>query len=226
MQSGISTAVTHALIRYRWVLLLIAVVLAFAAYFPGSRLTLDRSIDTMFAPNDPLIADYRHLKRTFQGNDMVLCVYDDEELLDLDQSGIERAEVVAKQLDDVPGVRGALTLGRPLGPRIVENDNPVAEDVRKLFEGFTHGADGRTTCAAVILNKEKQTTEERMATIDGIRSIVENLPDDLQGGVVTGEPVMLDDAFRLIEADGRRLVWLTTFLLSAIILFSFRSPCR
>ena len=63
-------------------LLLIAVVLGVAAYFPGSRLTLDRSIDTMFADRDPLLPPYHHLKRTFGGNDMILCVYDDPELLD------------------------------------------------------------------------------------------------------------------------------------------------
>lgn len=223
MKRETASYITEKLVERRWLLLAIAGLLAIISYPIGGQLALDRSIDTMFAANDPLLPPYHHLKETFQGNDMILCVYEDHDFLKADHSGMQRAESIAKRLEKVDGVRGALTLGRPLGPRVVEKDNAVAEDVRNLFEGFTHGQDEKTVCIALILKADKQTTEERMATIDGIRAVVADLPDGMSGGVVTGEPVMLDDAFRLVEADGQRLFWLTTVLLSLIILVSFRS---
>ncbi len=219
----IQNAVATQLIRFRWLLLGGAAALAMLAWFCGSQLPLDRSVVTMFAPDDPLRKDYERLRKTFHGNDMLMCVYDDPGLLHDDLSGMERAEELATRLETVHGVRGVLTLGRPLGAEIVTDKTSQYSDLRNLLEGFTHGSDGHTACAAVILDEKSNTTEERMATLDEIASIVDNLPEGLSGGVVAGEPVMLDQAFRLIEADGRRLVWLTTTLLGLTILFCFRS---
>ena len=52
---------------------------------------------------------------------------------------------------------------------------------------------------------------------------MKNLPDDLPPGIITGEPVMLHDAFNFLEDDGRRLMITTTLLLGAVILCCFRS---
>ena len=41
--------------------------------------------------------------------------------------------------------------------------------------------------------------------------------------MIAGEPVMVVDGFRYVEADGRRLGWSTTILLALTILACFRS---
>ena len=77
------------LIAARWPLLITAVVLAAAAYGPSRELRFDRSIEHMFAPNDPLLPPYQRLKQQFGGNEVVLAVYQDEHLLDPDGYNLE-----------------------------------------------------------------------------------------------------------------------------------------
>ncbi len=212
---------TAFLIRYRGWLLLAAAILAMGAYLPASRLTLDRSIDTMFAPDDPLLPPYHKLKETFGGNDVVLCVYDDAGLLDEDQQGMQRLSKIGKRLAAVPGVFGILTLELPIGPRVVDPDSAVSTDVRAIFEGYTHGSDGRTACVACMLSSEPEFVANRERTVDELRQAMLDLPDGLSPGIVTGEPVMMVDAFRYVERDGRRLSTMTTLLLAIVIYLSF-----
>ncbi len=213
---------THYLIRYRVCLLIVAGVAAGCALIPASKLKLDRSIDTMFSDDDPLLTPYYQLKRTFGGNDVALCVYDDPELLSEDYRGMVRLAAISERLSRVPGVGGILTLERPIGERVVDKKSLVSEDTRKLFEGYTHGADGRTTSVACMLLPEEETVP-RPETIAGLREEMSHLPDGLAPGVVTGEPVMMVDAFYFVDRDGQRLVWVTTLLLAAVILICFRS---
>ncbi len=220
---NVAEIVTRFLIRRRGWLLLLAGVAAIAAYFPASSLSLDRSIETMFAKNDPLLPPYRRLKRTFGGNDVVLCVYDDPDLLREDEIGIKRLERIGKQLLEIPGVGGILTLQLLLGDRIVDPDSSVSEDMRNLFVGYTHGADSRTTSIACMLLPADETGVSRQDTVDLLRAEMKRLPDGLEPGIIAGEPVMMVDAFRFIERDGKRLVTATTLLLALIILVSFRS---
>ncbi|MEE8451856.1 MAG: hypothetical protein V3R99_08075 [Thermoguttaceae bacterium] len=76
-----SRSISDLLIAWRIPLLLLGVAAAVAAYFPSQDLVFDRSIENMFAPDDPLLEPYAKLKRTFGGNEIVLAVYVDEDLL-------------------------------------------------------------------------------------------------------------------------------------------------
>src|SRR5262245_21634343 len=98
------------LISVRWFLLVFALLSAAAAFFPSRQVRFDRSIEHMFAPNDPLLAPYQRLKRDFGGNEVVMAVYQDEQLLAADGSGIERLAQISQKIKDVPGVRDALSL--------------------------------------------------------------------------------------------------------------------
>ena len=60
-------------------LLGLAVCLAAAALGPSQSLRFDRSIENMFAADDPVLGPYRLLKRTFGASEMVLATYDDEQ---------------------------------------------------------------------------------------------------------------------------------------------------
>ncbi len=219
----VSDYITRTLIRHRLVLFGIAAVIAILSTIPASRLSLDRSIDTMFAENDPLLASYHKLKRTFGGNDVVLCVYDDPELLNEDRSGLKRLTKIGRKLAKAPGVHGILSLDLPIGYNVVDAENEVSQDIRDLFEGYTHGADGRTVSVACMLAPLESAGATRAETVAALREAMQQLPDGLKAGIVTGEPVMLADAFQFIEQDGNRLFTATTILLAIIIFVSFRS---
>ena len=75
-------------IAWRFALLGLAFVAAGVAFFPARQLEFDRSIDSMFAADDPLIGPYHRLQRTFGGNEVVLAVYADPELFNTDATGI------------------------------------------------------------------------------------------------------------------------------------------
>lgn len=206
------------LIAWRIPLLFFAVFTAAVALAPARRLSFDRSIENMFAPDDPLLAPYRQLKRTFGGNEIVVAVYTDEHLFDSDGSGLERLTAIRRRMEAVPGVKGVLSIDQPLGEAIAQ-DTPLAQRVRKLFEGYTHGADGRTVSIGCMLATDAETDVPRAETIEELRRIVEPLPS----GMLTGEPVMVSVGFESVEADGRRLGWASTVLLGATIIACFHS---
>ena len=52
---------------------------------------------------------------------------------------------------------------------------------------------------------------------------MQQLPDGLSDGLVTGQPVMLVDGYRYVKADGQRLTWVATALVALVIAVSFRS---
>jgi len=208
----------RGLISARLPLLLLAVLTAAVAYGLAGRIRFDRTIENMFAPDDPLLVPYHQLKRTFGGNEIVLAVYVDEGLLAPDGSGIERLTGIRQRLEAVPGVKGVLSLDQPIGKAVV-GDTPLAGRVRKLFEGYTHGADGKTVAVGCMLATSAETDVPRETTLAALRRIVEPLPS----GMLTGEPVMVAEGFDSVEEDGRRLGWASTLLLGATIIACFRS---
>jgi predicted RND superfamily exporter protein len=213
----ITRAVVDWLIAWRWSLLLVGLATGAIAFWPAQKLQFDQSIENMFAPSDPLLEPYRKLTRTFGGNEVVLAAYVDPELLTL--AGIERLEKLTQALGGVPGVVVVQSLATtPLGPGIANRANPLAGRLLELFEGYTVGADRRTAAVVCIL-KAGQAAVARRETIDALRAIIDLYPR----GTLAGEPVMIVDGFRYLESDGRLLFSLSTALLIAVILFSFRS---
>ena len=233
-----SEFLARMLIRYRWWLLAVGVLLAILCFGPAQRLDFDRSIENMFAPDDPLLPPYSKLKRTFGGNEVVLAVYQDADLLDDSRRGIERLAEISAALEATPGVRGVLSLAQldvslekmgaaaslfglesvpELG--IVDQDSDLAQRFLRLFQGYTHGADRTTAAVVCMLEASDAARVSRRETIDQLREKIERLAD----GQITGEPVMLVDGFRYIEDDGQRLGVGCTILLSLTILICFRS---
>jgi uncharacterized protein len=221
MMKTFAAKIVDLLIARRIPLFVAAVALAGAAFWPAGGIEFDRSVENMFAPGDPLLEPYLKLKRTFGGNEIVLAVYADDDLLKPDASGIRRLAEVRRKLDAVPGVRAALSLDQPLGmEEIVDPDKQVADWVREQFQGYTHSADGRIAAVVCMLRPESDPdAPPRRTTIDEMRSVVRTLPS----GMIAGEPVMMADGFQYIEEDGRRLGWASTLLLSAVIIVCFRS---
>lgn len=206
------------MVVWRWPLLIAGLVMAIVTWGPARRVDFDRSIENMFAPNDPLLGPYRRVKRLFGGNEIVLAAYADESLFDSSGSGMQRLSRFHQDLSVVPGVRSVLTLDRLIGEAIVE-DSLVARQLRALFADYTHSADGTVAGAVCMLLPESESPLPRRETIERMRTLVNRLPS----GTLTGEPVMVVDGFQLVEADGSLLGISSTVLLALTIAVCFRS---
>lgn len=238
------------LVAARLPLFLLGVLLAALAYFPANSMRFDRSIERMFASNDPLLPPYERLKHDFGGNEVVLAVYRDDDLLKPDGSGIKRLATISQKMKAVSGVRDVLSLAEvnnllerlktsqalqnffsPTaeksydGPPILHPTSELSQRYRSLFEGYTHSYDGKTVALACMLeptNHEATSVDPREQTIETLRQQIENLPDGLRPGVLAGEPVMVVEGFKLLEADGRKLGLWSTVLLGITMLVYFR----
>ncbi|MEX2187024.1 MAG: MMPL family transporter [Pirellulales bacterium] len=202
------------MVRHRLWLLVVAAAIAAWAVVSAPRVEFDRSLENMFAADDPVLPPFRRLKRTFHAGDVVLAAYADDQLFSVD--GLNRSERVAKEIEAIAGVD---TVVGPhssfLKPAILLPKNPWSERLIETFAGFTHSRDGRTAALICVLADDADHT----ATVTAIRDIVERQPL----GVIAGEPVMIVDGFRYLEEDGRRLGWITTALLALVIVICFRS---
>jgi predicted RND superfamily exporter protein len=226
------------LLAGRWFLLLVGIALLAVCAWPAGQVQFDRSIENMFAPDDPLLVPYQRLKRTFGGNEVVVAVYADPELLDPSREGIRRLAEISEALKQTPGVHDVLSLAQldaalaemglalkifglqgPSELGIVDPDNKFAARFRQLFEGYTHGSQGRTAAVICMLQTANRGPADREQTVDLLREKIRVLAD----GMVAGEPVMVADSYRYVEQDGRRLGWVSTVLLSLLILVCFRS---
>lgn len=234
------------LIRWRWPMLFLAAVLAAVSYNTSQQMTFNRSIENMFSERDPQLAPYRRLKQLFHSNEMLLAVYEDPDLLAPGGEGIKRVGQISERLRKIPGVRDVLSLAEinglvagvqrasnPLSifdskkTPLLDPENKLAAEYLKLFEGYTHSADGKLSSLAVMLDPAITPTPDnpdpQRRVVEQVRAVVNELPDGLAPGVVAGEPVMVVDGFQLVEDDGRRLGSWSTCLLGLTLAICFRS---
>ncbi len=98
----------------------LAAVLVAVSYLPAQRLDFDRSVENMFAPDDPLLVPYRQLQRTFGGDDVVMAAYLDPQLMT--EAGMLRVQQLTDRLAAVEGVPSVVSLTTtPLGIEIISN---------------------------------------------------------------------------------------------------------
>jgi predicted RND superfamily exporter protein len=225
------------LLAGRWPLLVLGVLLAVGCFWPSRALQFDRSIENMFASGDPLLPPYARLKQVFGGNEVVVAVYSDPQLLEESRRGVDRLADISRELQATPGVRAVVSLSQidellekislaagslgvtPPAQGIVDSQNALARRFRQLFEGYTHGSNGRTAGVICMLETDAESVRSRQETVDTLRDKIARLA----GGTIAGEPVMVADGFRYVEEDGRRLGWTSTILLSLFLLLCFRS---
>jgi predicted RND superfamily exporter protein len=187
------------LIAARWPLFGLALLLAAAAYYPAQQVRFDRSIENMFAPDDPLLPPYQRLKEDFGGNEIVMAVFRDDNLLAEDGSGIQRLAAISSRMRDVPGVMDVLSLAevnkmlevletgkgnrllgmfrRPRtwnGPAILNPDSPVAARYRELFAGYTHSHDGKTVAVVCMLQPPQQEPQSSIPAASSSRDAHED----------------------------------------------------
>ena len=196
-----------------WLFLLCAVA-AIAGGVLGARLHLDRSIENMFAPDDPILEPYRRLQRTFGEHDIVLLVYSEQ-----DASRPAALEQLAATLADVRATDGVVAAVSLLDPPAASDfeDRGAGRRMRRAFSGYTHNDDLDALGIVCLVARPKPGGPPRRATLAGLRAIAEQLPD----GTIVGETVLVEEAFDMLEADGARLNLWCTALLVAVILLCF-----
>jgi len=213
------------LLRYRIGLFVGAAAISAFAFVEASKLTLEQSIESLYALEDPHLVDYQESKALFGGDEFVIVVYEDPELLTPD--GLARVRSFSDQLSQVAGVQSKSTqnLADVLAPaNIPWLVRPLFQLRRdKLIElsrGILIGADQRTTGIVLRLFPEGKTSTSRDETIREVRRIAE--AHDLPAYVV-GEPVLVHDMFKYVDEDGQRLFYASLVLLALVIFALFRS---
>ena len=96
--SQVVARIVDLLLRAKWFWLLAGIAIAIAAYPAAQRMKFDRSIERMFAADDPVLPPYERLKAEFGGNEVVLAVYPDADLMHPDGRGIKRLAKISQQL--------------------------------------------------------------------------------------------------------------------------------
>ena len=226
-----SIRIATTLIRYRW-LGIIAALVAFALALPiAQQLQFNRSITAMFNPGDPTLQSYEQLQSEFGGNAVAMVVYRDADLWTND--GIARNEALTAEIAAVPGVSGVLSPSvlnfavkqiRPgsflsRGEPLLNRRDPVSRGFDRMFVGYTHSPDHTHGGVVAMLDPDNMQT-----AIAGMRTITTRMINEdvspITDVVLVGEPVLIEEAFELIERDGVWLATLTISLLSIVVLVS------
>lgn len=207
--------------------LLLAVVLFGLFWGPSNRLTLDESIESFFAPSDPLLQAYQTTKKSFGGDEFVLVGYQLEDPTDSDE--LRRQKELAEQLSAVPGVKSsstqslADTLRNPRAEGLIRLAMRLPMTRSRLMDLSRRvliGDDDKTVCIILRLLPEEETNVSRVQTFAEIRRIANNSDPP---AVVAGEPIQVHDMFRYVEDDSWLLGWVSSTLLMLVILIMFRN---
>jgi len=208
--------VLNWLIVQRAKLLGLGLLLAVGAAYLGTQLQLDRSIEHMFAADDPILEPYRALQDNFGQYEIVMAIYADPELAT--QQGLARVKELAEDVRAVPGVAAAVSLLDPPGAAAFSESGPGAR-LRDVFSGYTHNRSLDAAGIICLLTRPTEADPPRRETLRQLRALISVLPN----GALVGEPVLIEEAFDLLEADGRRLNTWCTLLLMLAIFACFRS---
>jgi predicted RND superfamily exporter protein len=204
------------LIRYRYGLLAIAAVLGVGGALVGRQLTLNRSLENMFAPDDPILVPYQRLQRTFGQHEIVLAVYADPQLKS--PAGVQRLAGLVEKLRNVPGVVSLVSLADLPSATDFGNDNR-GQRFREVFAGYTHNAPLDAAGVIALTERPGPGKPSRHEILSQMRSIIEQYPQ----GALVGETVLVEEGFDMLEHDGRRLNTWCMLLVMLTILVCFRS---
>ncbi|HVW00516.1 MAG TPA: MMPL family transporter [Planctomycetaceae bacterium] len=211
--------VVDFLIRRRNVLAIIAIALALASIYPALELTFDQSIESLYAPDDPLLRNYLESKDLFGGDEFVAVAYTDPDLLS--DAGKARVKKLSEELERVPGVSKGST--QSLTTLLEDTRFPFMKkrlpEILEFGRGLVISADHRSTAVIVRLQDQASAPVPRAETIAELRRIAAEQPEQ---AYVVGEPVLVSDVFRYSENDGELMGWAATGLLIVVILIFLR----
>ncbi len=227
---------TEFVIRRYLVLLGLALLATVVSYGPARSLKLDESIESFFAPSDPLLLDYLASKSHFGGDEFVLVAY--SPLRSDGEPGpakvtssavLEENAAFATALSQVPGVQAASTQHLTKMYQLPDWSLDLRPLVRGLFNrsvikhtrGILVGGEDDETLAIILrLLPADRAPIPRRDTLRQIRALAaQHQPRTY----VAGEPVQVQDMFLYVEQDSRVMGVTSTVLLMLIIVLMFRS---
>lgn len=241
-------ALATFLVRRRWLLMVIGLGLALLAIPLAARLQLDRSIESLYASDNPLLLDYHVSKSTFGGDEFVIVAWKQPGLLRksdgaLSQQAAETIRALSNRLSRVGGINRVSTqdLSRVIDDavRFAQDtaregfgDNRVLSalarrtalhrqsDAIEFSRGILIGEDNQTTAIVLRLLPEAESPISRDETFKRIRAIA---GENRYPTFVAGEPIQVHDAFYYVEEDGRILFRFSLALLGVVLMILFRS---
>ncbi len=203
------------LVDYRWWLLALAILGGLWGAYVSRELRMDRSLERMFAPDDPLLAPYRQLQEAFGEHPIVLAIYEDDQLAN--PEGLERIASLTAAAREIPGVVAVVSMGDV--PGLLQADGTAiktdarAQRLQEVFAGYTHNRALNSAGIVCLIGQPSESTTSTGDTVNQLRALIHDYP----GGILVGEPVLLGEAFDLLEADGKRLnTWCLGLLLATI----------
>lgn len=219
VSSGRWNRFIDSLVRYRVVLLCLAIALTGLSIYPASQVTFDQTIESLYAPGNPRLIEYTDSKAIFGGDEFVFLTYTDPQLFE--DAGQERLANLAARVAEVPGV--ALDSVQSLNTYLeMTSRKPFKSRRKKLLEfarSVLLGEDNQTTAIALRLEDESTAKVPRPTTIAELRRIAAEQPIPTS---VVGEPTLVLDMFRYAEDDGQFMGWAASILMVAVILFFLR----
>ena len=226
--------ISAGLVRWRLVLCAVSLLLTLASIWPSTQLRFDVAITNMFPPHDPLLLAYRDGLKFFGSAEMIVVAYTDPELLTAD--GLMCLHRFADTFRDLRplGVEGVTSLAEarwPLAPldptplyAQIGRDGHTREKLKaellkcELYRNVLLGDDGETTAISITI-RPKHTDLERRQLIAAIRERAEG---NRFRTVVAGGPLLTHDAVVYMDQDSRKLGWVSTLALAAVIGVLFR----
>lgn len=215
----------EGLVRWKAALLMVALIAGGVAYWPAQNLHLDESIESFFAPDDPLLKDFLDSKAWFGGDELLLVGYADADALT--DAHLAQLQKFADELSVVPGIQAAATQNvaamlQPEGvaARMIMRFPSVREQVLTFSENILISTDRQTVGIVLRLTPEVSAPVPRIETYRTIRKLAaaHNPP-----AFVAGEPLQVNDMFRYVEQDSVLLGVSSSALLILVILALFRS---
>jgi predicted RND superfamily exporter protein len=191
----------------------------------------------MFQADDPVLIDYEILKQRFGGNEVVLVVYRDREFWNPSAHGLVKQRKLHNELSKIDGIQSMMDLS--ILDELIRRSEPSlsaffqsgegvgifsrsnsARSLLNLFAGYTHSSP-EACWLAIACMLDPESLRPRSDILDAIRSTTRDY--ELESVRLIGEPVMIREGFDLIEADGRRLGWVSSIALAGLMLFFYRS---
>ena len=214
-------ALVARLIRLRVPLLVVSLTLTATAVPWAVQLRFDQRIESLYAEDDPILADFLRSHRWFGGDEFAIVAFDQPELFadngtELTTASRENLADLVEQINHIPGVNPDSTqdLASSMKFRFGR------KRVREMLEGILVGRDGKTTAIVARLMPQNQTAVPRGETIQALRQLA---AEQSSATYIVGEPVQIHDMFSYVERDGHSLFLLSTALLSTVLLVIFRS---
>lgn len=215
------------LIKARWTLLAIVVVVTATLTPPARNLTYDQSIESFFSPQNPLLQSYLISRAAYGGDEFLIVGYPESD--PTSEESLKEIRQFSERLSAVPGIRpestqdleATLRNDRATGLlRVAMRLKAVEDAILGLARRMLLSDDDSTVAILLRLENESDAPVPRAETFAQVRELAfAHSPDT----AVAGEPLQVFDMFQYVEQDAFTLGLVSSVLLMLVILLFFRN---